>query len=246
MPATVEGPRFAQLIERLLARLRGEIAAGGVTVRRLAREIGMSQPHMQNVVSGKRALSLELADKLLEYATESTLELATPGELGWALAWRKREREGLQLVSVATGRLGPAHPYPELRRVSDWIALPLYSLPAAARPVFVELNLDEETARLFPGGELALLDAGHGASAGSEHWCALRWSGGGWVRRVRLEEGRLLVSGQWTLRPEHGPPAELPNEPGATARLIWIGRDRRRAVPLEPEGYLNSPPAADS
>jgi transcriptional regulator with XRE-family HTH domain len=226
--------------------VRGEIAAGGLTVRRLAREIGISQPHMQNVVSGKRGISVELADKLLEYAALSALDLATASELGRSLAERGRELPGVQLVSVAAGRLGPAHPFPELRQAADWITLPAFSLSQASDPVFVELSLDEELASVFPGSDVALLDAAHGASEGEASWCALRWSGGGWVRQVRREEDRLVVLGQRGLRLEHGPRVVAASEKGVAARVIWIGRDPRRAVVLEEEGYLIPPPAADS
>ena len=183
MPATVDGPRFAQLIERLLARLRGEIAAGGVTVRRLARELGMSQPHMQNVVSGKRGISLELADKLLEYAAESALDLATPGELGWALARHKREREGLQLVPVGAGQLGPAHPYPELRRVADWIALPAYSL-SAARAGLRRAGTGRRDGAALPRWRVGV--------AGRR---ARRERGGGTLVRAAMERRRLGAAG---------------------------------------------------
>ncbi len=56
---------FQELEERFLDHLRRKIRGGELTERRLARMAGISQPHVHNVLKGKRLISLELADALL-------------------------------------------------------------------------------------------------------------------------------------------------------------------------------------
>jgi antitoxin component HigA of HigAB toxin-antitoxin module len=48
-----------------ICHLRKRIHSGELTERSLARITGISQPHMHNVLKGKRLLSLEKADRIL-------------------------------------------------------------------------------------------------------------------------------------------------------------------------------------
>ncbi len=52
---------------KLLAYVRGRIQSGEFTERRLARLIGISQPHAHNVLKGARNLSPEVFDSILKY-----------------------------------------------------------------------------------------------------------------------------------------------------------------------------------
>jgi Helix-turn-helix len=58
---------FASLEMRLLCYLRDMIRKGEITERSLARITGISQPHLHNVLKGKRLLSTEKADQILSY-----------------------------------------------------------------------------------------------------------------------------------------------------------------------------------
>lgn len=76
---------FHTLRERLLGHLRSLIQCGDYTERGLARELGVSQPHLHNVLAGVRALTVELADHVI-----------TKLEIPWADLWpeEKRDRKG--------------------------------------------------------------------------------------------------------------------------------------------------------
>ena len=243
---------FEPLFQRLLERLRFQIAAGSLTVRRLAREIDVSQPHMQNVVSGKRALTVELADRLLEFLRISPFDLATGAELGGALERVAPTLELIRYVPLLAGPLGPAHPFPELGGNAGWIPLPAHSIGELRQPVFAELGADSELATQFPGATCALLETSLAVrlQVRIDAWYAIRWCGGGWLRRLRYQPGRLVVLGQEGLRPAIGPDwIELQ---GSTADahirglVVWMGGDPRRINPLAQSGYLMPPPAADS
>lgn len=246
---------ISDLCNRLLESLKMSVASGSLTVRRLAKEIGVSQPHMQNIMNGKRALTITMADRLLEFQRRSVLDLTTASELGEALrlATDSSGDSGVvRHVPILSGVLGPGHPFPELGGDAAWTPLPVKAVAHVVRPVFAELGSDAELARVFPGVSFALMDLSGGARAEIVHdrWYAIKWSGGGWIRRLRLEQGRLLILRQEGLRRALGPDRiELGAsrlEEHVRALIVWLGDDPRRANPLRDSGYLVPPPAEDS
>jgi plasmid maintenance system antidote protein VapI len=78
---------FRELQRRLVAHLRMLVHSGDATERGLARLTGVSQPHMHNVLNGKRLLSLEMADQIVARLHLDLLDFIRPGEL---LEWQRR------------------------------------------------------------------------------------------------------------------------------------------------------------
>ena len=78
---------FCEQQRRLIAHLRALVRSGDATERGLARLTGVSQPHMHNVLKGKRVLSLEMADQVLAQLHLDLLDFIEPGEL---LEWQRR------------------------------------------------------------------------------------------------------------------------------------------------------------
>ena len=78
---------FRDLQRRLVAHLRTLVRSGDATERGLARLTGVSQPHMHNVLKGKRFLSLEMADQIVAQLDLDLLDFVEPGEL---LEWQRR------------------------------------------------------------------------------------------------------------------------------------------------------------
>jgi transcriptional regulator with XRE-family HTH domain len=56
---------FHDLQQHLLENLRCRVRSGETTERGLAKRTGISQPHLHNVLKGKRVLSTEKADEIL-------------------------------------------------------------------------------------------------------------------------------------------------------------------------------------
>jgi plasmid maintenance system antidote protein VapI len=56
---------FEELHRRLVHHLNRCVQRGEITERGVARRMGMSQPHIHNVLKGKRLLSWRSADALL-------------------------------------------------------------------------------------------------------------------------------------------------------------------------------------
>jgi transcriptional regulator with XRE-family HTH domain len=59
--------KFRDLQQRLLAHLREQIHYEEMTGRRLASITGISQAHINNVLKGRRPLSLDTADEILSH-----------------------------------------------------------------------------------------------------------------------------------------------------------------------------------
>lgn len=66
---------FAQLQRRLIETLRFLMGNGLLTERGLARSTGVSQPHMHHILKGTRALSPEIADRILRALSITVLDL---------------------------------------------------------------------------------------------------------------------------------------------------------------------------
>ena len=77
---------FKHLEQRFLCELRERVRSGAVTERGLARLVGVSQPHIHNVLKGKRFFSLEKADQVLRSLGLDLLDFIDPDE------WNQRNR----------------------------------------------------------------------------------------------------------------------------------------------------------
>ncbi|MCS7314027.1 MAG: helix-turn-helix transcriptional regulator [Bryobacterales bacterium] len=80
---------FADLHERLLDHIRSLLDRGETTERRLARQAGLSQSHLHNVLKGARGLSNHLADRLLRHLDLSVVDLLSPEERNSTLGRRQ-------------------------------------------------------------------------------------------------------------------------------------------------------------
>lgn len=74
-------PGFRQLQSRLISTLRERIRSGELTERGTARLTGLSQPHIHNVLKGKRSLSMDAADVILLAVNLDTVDLFQTSEL---------------------------------------------------------------------------------------------------------------------------------------------------------------------
>ena len=69
------GINFQGLQSLLITHLRERVRSGEITERRLARVTGISQPHLHNVLKGKRLLSVEKSDQILMQLRLNLLDL---------------------------------------------------------------------------------------------------------------------------------------------------------------------------
>ena len=73
---------FRELERQLISFLQAKVRSGEVTERALARSIGVSQPHIHNVLKGKRSLSLDTADAILHRLRVDVTDLIALEEVG--------------------------------------------------------------------------------------------------------------------------------------------------------------------
>ena len=111
---------FETLQDRLLKSVRWRVENGELTERGLAGLVGISQPHMHNILKGARSLSPETADRILRALEMSVLDLfleetQTPGpDGGW------EEEIALEVTSPrGPGRLRDKSPVPAGRSGSN-------------------------------------------------------------------------------------------------------------------------------
>jgi predicted transcriptional regulator len=78
---------FAEFHQRLADHLRERVRSGEITERSLARSTLVSQPHIHNVLKGKRTFSTTTADAILRHLDLDLVDLIRPDEL---LEWRRR------------------------------------------------------------------------------------------------------------------------------------------------------------
>src|SRR5438270_662759 len=103
---------FVDLREAFLNSLRTRVRNGEVTERSLAKLVGISQPHMHNVLKGVRTLSPEMLDQVLYHLRLSVFDCVGPEVLARYLH-SQTSRSRSCYVPVIEGRLGPEHPWPE-------------------------------------------------------------------------------------------------------------------------------------
>jgi hypothetical protein len=148
--------RDAQL--KLLAYVRDQIRNGELTERGFARLIGISQPHVHNVLlKGVRNLSPEFLDLALKYFHLSLLDLVTTEELEAHLHNRNLPQRFTE-IPFLDGPLGPGMPWPTGRNRRKHFPLPFSWLDRPENFVMGALLPDPEMPSTLGFCDLALLD----------------------------------------------------------------------------------------
>lgn len=233
---------FAVIQKRLLEVLRLKLRNGDFTERGLARVVGLSQPHIHNVLKGARVLSSDVGDLLITSLDLSLIELLGSDELGAALMAKQAQWQGSHSVPVLMGRIGPSDPFPSWRMAGEWVAARDPELQALRRPAFVKFGADPAIAPEWVRGGFGLLDFDEASRVepSEQGWYALRWRGAGYLRQVRLRGPELVVLGQRTLE-DWVAPETIELSEGALlqivrARLVWVGPDPKLTGSLAQSG----------
>ncbi|HSW49326.1 MAG TPA: helix-turn-helix transcriptional regulator, partial [Bryobacteraceae bacterium] len=240
-PLGPERMHFYELHGRLLAALRDRVENGELSERRLARLTGISQPHMHNVLKGKRILSNRAADIICLRLGLSVTDLLGRDELASA----KRtppgtEQDRLVEVPVLEGRLGPGLPLPHKRGRLEQYPFLRSSLASVEAPVMARLAHDHRIAGMFREGDLVLLDVTVSRRLNPERgeFFVINRHGEGIVRHIRRHRSDLLELRGVT--PDGLTPAEALPLGGnhlldvVRARIAWVGRSLPPHGPFGP------------
>lgn len=220
---------FETLQNRLVARLKDRLHQGDFTERGLAHFTGISQPHMHNMLKGKRILSPEIGDRILHKLQMSVLDL-----------FERPELEGLMVIEggrtyreipVLEGRLGPGATLPIKRSSFERYPLPNPRETSVMQPVFARLASDARMAPIVQENDLALLDQAPDRRSDFQPnaLCVVSVDGEGLVRRVRHDGRGLLLTTEDARDSDPGRRLHVPLDGGhvldiVKARVVWIGR----------------------
>jgi hypothetical protein len=222
---------FCDLRDALLQNIRTRVRNGELTERGLARLLGISQPHMHNVLKGTRSISTEMSDRILAQLRLSALDLIEiPTLRRHVSSWQ----DGASLCSylpVLQGKLGPSQPWPSEVERHERFPVPASAVARMWHPVVVRLAADARMQPLFADGDLALLDQAHAARTQTDPNAVyvLKRGAVGLVRRIRRSGQALYMVAEDSIdRPsgwERLPAEEQPITYFVRARVTFVTRE---------------------
>jgi hypothetical protein len=148
---------FQDAQHKLLAYVRSQIRNGELTERGFARRIGISQPHVHNVLKGVRNFSPEILDLALKYFHLSLLDLVPSDQL----EARLRSPHVSQRFAEAPflkSPVGPGMPWLADLNPAKKFPLPFPSVHVPANLVMASLIADPAMQPTLGSSDVALLD----------------------------------------------------------------------------------------
>lgn len=232
---------FQDAQQRLLAYVRDRIHNGELTERGFARRMGISQPHVHNVLKVVRNLSLEISDSVLKTLHISLLDLIPFEDL--EREWERRKSlEPVVELPFLDAPIGPGMPWPANIAWRDRFPAPF---PRGAVPpglVVARLNRDPRMPASLGSDDLGILDTSEWqrVDPSPEGLYAVEHQGEAVLRYVRPGARFYYLVTDTTLeRPEEWEQinvsrAELSRF--VKGRVLWIGREKTRDIPLHQRG----------
>ena len=127
---------FVELRSSLIAVLRARVRNGELTERGLARLVGVSQPHIHNVLKGVRALSPELSDQILQHLRISLLDLIERERIEAHLNFGTAPGDYVY-VPLLRGKIGPGFPWPTETAENDRLPFGASQVGSIPHPIAV-------------------------------------------------------------------------------------------------------------
>ena len=225
---------------RLIAHVRDRIHNGEVTERGLARRIGISQPHVHNVLKGVRKLSPEIFDAILKYFQISILDLAASEELEASLM-RRGALERVAEAPLLESPIGPLMPWPAGAGQQNRFPLPFSSRMVPSHLMMARLAADAAMFRTLGDSDIALLDTSveRRSEITPDGLYVVSRANEAVLRYIRHgSSGYYLVTDANLDRPREweqlGTPLAEPWE--VKARVRWLGRQQDRDLPMRQRG----------
>ena len=198
---------FGELRNSLLDTIRIRVRNGELTERGLAKSLGVSQPHLHNVLKGTRCLSVEMCDHFLAHLHLSTLDLLDRKLLQRHLGAEQPEAGSCSYLPVLLGKLGPDEPWPERVERYERFSVPVSTTARMFHPVVVRISCRCPDATLVRGRRRAAArSVQHRENADRAARPLHREAGEvGVVRRLRrMAEALYAVAEDRLTGPRHG------------------------------------------
>lgn len=235
---------------RLLAYVRSQIRNGELTERGFARLIGISQPHVHNVLKGARNLSPNIFDLTLKYFHLSLLDLVPSEELDRHLRSLHTLARAAE-VPFLDRPVGPGMPWPVSLNPRKSFPLPSTSTCAPANLVMASLIADPSMRSRLGSSDIALLDISpnhpstlapeglfvveRGTDSGME--AVIRYIRPGTHRYYLATDANLDTPADW----EPFPVSASELAAAVKARVRWIGREDDRDAIAQRGRFLYDP-----
>jgi hypothetical protein len=226
---------------RLLTYVRDRIHNGELTERGFARLIGMSQPHVHNVLKGVRNLSIGTSDSILNIFHMSILDLASLEDLEDHLRSRRPVEPAFEVPFLDTP-IGPGIPWPariDRRRHSP---APFPSGTVLPGLMLARLARDPQMTVTLAGYDTALLDTSERerSKLSPEGLYAVERNGEVVLRYLRpgarsyylVTDAELENPNRW----EHLRISLKDLSGLIKARVLWLGRESDRKLPANQRG----------
>jgi hypothetical protein len=209
--------QIGELYRHLIETARQRVRAGEVTERGLARQCGISQPHMHNILKNLRSLSPESADRLM-----GVLDLRLPEFTGRIPVLDGR----IRMVPLVKSRIGPGF---EATLTVFRGALPFDEETAGepADPVVAQLAGDLIMPACLRANDFVLLDRNAKPDSRGGIWIVSE-SAGLRVRYLRRRRARLYLANEATIGDPSGwePIAgDAMIQSVLKGRIVWMGRN---------------------
>ena len=221
--------------QRLLAYVRDRIHNGELTERGFGRQLGISQPHVHNVLKGARSLSPEVFDSMLRHFHLSLLDLAEIGELESNIKKRQPLERAAQLPFLSAP-IGPGRRWPRGVNWTKTFPSPLPGVAASPGIFMTALVADPSMAGTLFFSDLALLDTSprerRNLSPAGLYVVSL--AGAALLRFVRQgARGYYLISDDVLNNPLKWERVDILGTDllhFVRARVLWLGRERDRGA----------------
>jgi len=184
---------FRELAGRLIRHLNAMVRRGEISERGLARLTLYSQPHIHNVLNGKRAMTIELADQIMALLTVPLPCLLSQDELSGRLPGLPSD---VLPVPILGGSLGGGKTFPRDISAPQQRLIPSAELAGTVNPALARIDRSENSMipTVWPG-DIVLLDRSPVERRQPAIECiyAICWRNRGWVCRCRLVSRALVV-----------------------------------------------------
>ena len=223
--------RFDDFQKLLVTSLKARVRNGEFTERGLAKAIGVSQPHIHNILKGFRTLSPGVGDQILQKLNLSLIDLLDPEHAARALDFSASPAGHYSWVKVLDGRLGPFHPWPTESSSTERFPISYAKLAGLLHPIVVRTARDQAMEPLFAANDIALLDqaAASRTEIHTDSLYVLKRGDHGLIRRLRLVANSLYIVAETQLY-----------KPAEWERISMVNLDithivRARVILLAPE-----------
>jgi len=231
---------------KLMAHVLDQVRNGEVTERGLARRIGISQPHVHNVLKGVRTLSPEIGDLLLRSLHLSLLDLAPLEEIEAQIA-RRRARQRVTEVPFLATPIGPSRSWPAGVNWRKSFPLPFRSTTVPEQLVMAKIVADPAMTGTLASYDIALLDTSEQGRATIDphrlyviernEQAAIRYIRPGARGAYLATDANLDHPAAW----EPLPLSSMQLSEAVKARLLWLGREADRDASTQCGRFLDNP-----